>query len=74
VKYGLIFKTGKEILPVEFDEIERLGDRFLKVRQNRSWRLYSINGLLLTEDYLSGNQQGRHIHGFEEGRQMGHIH
>jgi hypothetical protein len=60
VKYGLIYKTGKEILPVEFDEIERLGDRFLKVRQNRSWKLYSINGLPLTEDiFLEINKEGR---------------
>jgi hypothetical protein len=59
VKSGLLFKTGKQILPIEFDEIERLGDRFLKVRQNRGWRLYSINGLLLSEDYfLEINKEG----------------
>jgi hypothetical protein len=51
VKYGIIYKTGKGILPVEFDEIERLDDQFIKVKQNREWQLYSMNGLLLTDDY-----------------------
>jgi len=49
-KYGLIFKTGEEILSVKYDEIEKLDGQLIKVKQNNLWYLYSLNGLQLLSD------------------------
>jgi hypothetical protein len=46
-KYGLIFKTGEEILPVKYDAIEKVGRQLIKAKQDNLWFLYSLNGLLL---------------------------
>jgi hypothetical protein len=46
-KYGLIFKTGEEILELKYDEIEKLDGQLIKARQGNLWYLYSLNGLQL---------------------------
>jgi hypothetical protein len=46
-KYGVIFKNGLEILPMRYDEIEKLDGQLIKVKQNNQWYLYSINGFQL---------------------------
>lgn len=62
VNYGLIFKTGKKVLPVEFGEIIRLDDQFIKVRQNAGWRLYSVNGILIMNEYFQEiNKEGEFL-------------
>jgi len=61
-KYGLIYKTGKKIFPIQYDEIRRLDDQLLIVRQNRDWRFYSLNGLLLYNDFFEDiKKEGRFI-------------
>jgi hypothetical protein len=46
-KYGVIFKTGEEVLPIRYDAIEKLDGQIIKVLLNDLWYLYSVNGLQL---------------------------
>jgi hypothetical protein len=66
---GVIFKSGKIILPMEFDEIKRLDEQFIKVRQNRGWKIYSLNGLLLVDDnFQEINREGQFLVIKKEGK------
>lgn len=69
VNYGLLFKTGKQVLPIDFGEIIRLDGQFIKARQNSGWRLYSMNGLLIMNDYFQEiNIEGEFILLKKEGK------
>jgi hypothetical protein len=61
-KYGLIFKTGEELLELKYDEIVKLDGQLIKCRQGDRWQLYSLNGLqLLAESVDEISSEGEFL-------------
>ncbi len=61
-KYGVIFKTGEELLEVIYDEIEELNEQLIKARQGNRWYLFSLNGLqLLPENVEDISSEGEFL-------------
>ena len=46
-KYGVIHKSGWQLLAVEYDQIKLLGKSFLAVEKNGKWGISSITGRLI---------------------------
>jgi hypothetical protein len=46
---GIYHITGKELLPIKYDAIELLHDKFLKIRKNRRWGIATYNGIVVID-------------------------
>ncbi|MCA6074044.1 WG repeat-containing protein [Fulvivirga sp. 1062] len=49
-KFGLITAWGREVLPMEFEEIEVFESGMIKARRRNGWDLYSFTGRQLTNE------------------------
>ena len=68
-KYGLMYADGKRLFDFLFDEIELLDHQLLKAESGRGWQLYSLNGVLLTNDYFEEiERQGNFLFLRKEGK------
>ncbi|WP_193778061.1 WG repeat-containing protein [Psychrobacter sp. FDAARGOS_221] len=60
IKMGAANKYGKTIVPVEFDDVDRIGENKYKVSKNGKYGIYGVNGLItpIHFDVISDTQQG----------------